>query len=239
MDNAGYVALSRQTGLLQELTALANNVANAATTGYRREKVVFAEVVQALDAEGGSIAQSSPVGRLSDPSPGPMRQTGGVFDLAIEGVGFFAAEGSNGPILTRAGAFKATPDGALVTADGRALLNSGGGPVFAPVEAEFIAITPDGSVVADGQPVDQIGVFLGDPAKMERRAGAGFAANGPLEPVLEPRIRQGFLEGSNVNSVVEIARLIEVQHAYELGQGLLDREDERVRAVLRTLGEPR
>ena len=87
MDTAGYVTLSRQTGLASELQAVANNIANMATTGYRREGLVFAEMVQALDAEGGSVALTATHARVTSTEQGVLRSTGGTFDLAIEGEG--------------------------------------------------------------------------------------------------------------------------------------------------------
>ncbi|MEM8841946.1 MAG: flagellar basal body protein, partial [Pseudomonadota bacterium] len=58
MDNTGYITLSRQTGLLKQMVAIANNIANASTEGFRRESVIFAEMVDQMAAEGGSISQS-------------------------------------------------------------------------------------------------------------------------------------------------------------------------------------
>jgi len=78
------------------------------------------------------------------------------------------------------------------------------------------------------QPVDQ-----GD---LAHRDGVRFAVAGEMEPVLDATILQGFLENSNVDPVSQIARMIEVQRAYEMGQGFLEREDERVRGFLRTVG---
>ena len=87
MDLAGYVALTRVSGLAKELQSVANNIANLSTTGYRREGVVFAEMVQALSAEGGSVAMTEARARYTDELRGALRETGGTLDLAIEGEG--------------------------------------------------------------------------------------------------------------------------------------------------------
>ena len=93
-------------------------------------------------------------------------------------------------------------------------------------------IGSDGTISADGQPVARLGVFMqDDPSRLRHFGGTLFAADG-AEPAEDAAIRQGFLEDSNVNPVLEIARMIEVQRAYELGQSFLDGEDQRIRAAI-------
>jgi flagellar basal-body rod protein FlgF len=140
-------------------------------------------------------------------------------------------------MLTRAGSFVRDADGGIVTADGMALLDAGGAPVLVPPDAADIAVASDGTLSADGQPIAQIGLWEAPgPGTTERRAGTRFAVLGAPVPAVEGsgRIAQGFLESSNVSPVAEVARMIEVQRTYELGQGFLDREDDRIRAVIRT-----
>ncbi|WP_112320742.1 flagellar hook-basal body complex protein [Oceanibium sediminis] len=236
MDVAGYVTLSRQQGLEREMQAVANNIANLSTAGFRREGLIFAEMVSALRVEGGSAALTDTHVRTTSTAQGVMRATGGTFDLAIEGDGFFTLETPGGIRLTRAGSFTPNAGGELVTPLGHRLLDGGGGPVFVPPDAESIAIAPDGTMTVDGQPQARIGLFTVDaPWQLTRVDGVSFQTDAPLRPVEEARVLQGFLEGSNVNAVAEISRMIEVQRAYEAGQRLLDREDERIRQVLSTV----
>lgn len=238
MDNAGYTTLTRQSGLLAEMQSVANNIANASTTGFRREGVVFSEYVKALD-EDPSLSMAYADVRLTNLAQGPLTQTGGRFDFAIEGEGFFMVEGADGPLLTRAGAFSSSADGELVTADGLRLLDGGGAPVFVPPDARSVALSADGTLSADGRPLTQVGLYLpADPSDLSHRDGVRFAAPGGTVPVIEGAVLlQGFVEGSNVDAVSEIARMIEVQHAYELGQTFMEKEDERIRSVLRALGK--
>lgn len=236
MDATGYTALARQSGLMREMQLVANNIANASTTGFRREGMIFAEHVAALDGDP-SLSMGYGNARHVDLSTAGMAQTGGTFDLAIQGDGFFLIETPQGERLTRAGSFLANADGELMTPDGHRLLDQGGAPVFVPPDARAIAISQDGTISADGQPVGRIGLFQpGDPKRLTHEAGTVFAAPGGVVPLDDGVMFQGFLEDSNVNAVTEVARMISVQRAYELGQGLLDREDERIRAVIRTLG---
>lgn len=236
MDSAGYVALSRQVGLAREMQAVANNIANLATTGYRREGLIFAEVVEGLEAEGGSVAMTDAHARTTSTTQGVLAATGGTFDLAIEGEGFFVVETPAGQRLTRAGAFGPNAAGELVTPDGYQLLDAGGAPVFVPPDAASVRVAGDGTVSADGAAITQIGrVTVEEPWQLQREGGVLFRTDAALEPAESGSILQGYLEQANVNPVSEIARMIEVQRAYEAGQGLLEREDERIRQVLRTV----
>lgn len=237
MDLSGYVALTRQSGLLKEIQSVANNIANLSTTGYKREGVVFAEMVEALPVEGGSVAMTAARGRFTDDLQGSLVQTGGDLDLAIEGEGFFTVDTAQGPRLTRAGAFARSPDGEIVNMDGHRLLDEGGGPITIPFEAKAVAVSADGTLSVDGEPVARVGlVTVEDQTKLFRESGVLFRAEGGTIPVESGRVIQGYLENSNVNAVAEMARMVEVQRTYEYGQKLMDQNDERIRLVVRTLG---
>ncbi|MEM8789904.1 MAG: flagellar hook-basal body complex protein [Pseudomonadota bacterium] len=236
MDTAGYVALSRQKGLAEELQTVANNIANMATVGFKREGVVFAEMVEALDAQGGSVAMTEAHARVTSHMQGALEATGGSFDLAIEGEGFFQVETPAGERLTRAGSYSPDANGELVSPQGFRLLDAGGAPIFVPPDATDVRIAGDGTVTAGGVPVTQIGlVTVENRADLTREDGVLFRADTPLQAA-EGRVLQGFLEGANVSPVAEIARMISVQRAYEAGQSLMEREDDRARQVIRTLG---
>jgi flagellar basal-body rod protein FlgF len=236
MDLAGYVALTRASGLLKEIQSVANNIANISTTGFRREGVVFAEMVEALPAEGGSVAMTAARGRYTEEAQGALVETGGALDLAIEGEGYFTVLTAAGERLTRAGAFARNADGEIVTPEGHPLLDEGGGAIAIPFEAEEIGVASDGTLSVNGEPVAKIGlVTVEGQTGLFREGGVLFRAEGGVVPLEEGRVVQGFLEQSNVNAVEEMARLILVQRAYEHGQKLMDQEDERIRLVVRTL----
>lgn len=235
MDAAGYTTLNRQSGLMREMAVVANNIANSATTGYRREGVVFSEFVAGMDQDP-SLSMAHASGRQVDLSQATLAQTGGSFDFAIQGEGFFLIETPQGERLTRAGVFMPSAEGELVTPDGNRLLDAGGAPVFVPPDAKGVALARDGTLSANGQPIAQIGLWQpADPMALRHRSGTLFEG-GTLEPVEDGVVLQGMLEDSNVQPVSEIARMIEVQRAYELGQKFLDAEDERVRGVIQALG---
>ncbi len=238
MDNATYAALTRQTGLLQEMQVIANNVANSATTGFRAEQALFAEHVSNLGADFPSLSMATARIANTLTAQGVLQQTGAPLDLAIEGEGFFLIQTPQGERLTRAGHFGPNQNGDLVNADGHAVLDAGGAPVFVPVDAGPIKIGADGTISAGNQLVGQIGVVVPvNPLGLSREGGTVFVAEDGVNPAENARVLQGYLEASNVNPTLEIARMIEVQRAYELGQSFLDKEDERIRTVMRTLGQ--
>ena len=233
MGNSIYASLTRQTGLMKEMQSIAHNVANTATTGFRSDGVIFSEHVKDAGPGEPSISFATAGGHVLRNDQGNMTQTGGRYDFAIEGEGFFQVQTQAGIRLTRAGAFFPSPQGELVTADGNPVLDAGGAPVFVPADAGDLALASDGTLSANGDPLAQLGIVQpAEGATLTREDGVRFAVDGDLEPVLTPTVLQGFLEGSNVEPVGEIARMIQVQRAYEMGQNFMEKEEERLRSVM-------
>ena len=109
--------------------------------------------------------------------------------------------------------------------------------MFVPAEAGAVAIGRDGTMVADGQPIARIGLYEpADATTLRHETGTLFEAPELQEAANPGVILQGRLEGANVSPMAEIARMIEVTRAYEAGQTMLEREDERIRGVVDTLG---
>ena len=237
MDNIGYVGLSRQSGLMREMNAIANNIANVSTTGYRREGMVFSEYVKATGTNDPSLSIATMGHRFVDLSAGEIKTTESPLDFAIDGEGFFLVESPDGPRLTRAGAFTLNAEGEIITQDGRRVLDEGGGALIVPPGTSAIAAAPDGSLSADGQPVGRLGVVTADPAFLVREGDNVFHAQQGYEPVDNPKVRQNAVESSNVDAVLEIANLIEVQRTYEMSQRFLQKDDERIRQTVRELGQ--
>jgi flagellar basal-body rod protein FlgF len=235
MEAGIYTTLTRQSGLMREMQVVAHNIANISTTGFRREGVIFSEYVRRME-DGPSLSMANGDARHLDLRQAGLSQTGGAFDFAIQGDGFFLIETLQGQALTRAGGFTPNAEGELVNFDGHRLLDLGGAPIFVPPDAGQVSLSPDGTLSANGVPLAQLGLWQPtDPLKMSHQGGTVFVAEG-VEPALSTTILQGFLEESNVNPISEIARMIAVQRAYEMGQGFLEKEDERMRGVIQALG---
>ena len=234
MESTGYTTLTRQSGLMREMQTIANNIANSATTGYRQEGLIFSEFVKGTK-DGPSLSMATADVRNTSMVQGALTKTGGSLDLAIEGDGFFLIETPAGERLTRAGNFSLSAEGDLVTNDGFRVLDAGGAPVFVPPDATALGISPDGTVSDGGRPLAQIGLVQpADGIDLNREDGVMFRVDGEILPVEGGRILQGFLEGANVDPVSQIARMIAVQRAYEMGQSFLDAENERILSALDT-----
>lgn len=235
MENAGYATLSRQTGLLREMRVVANNIANSATTGYRSEGLIFSEYVQTAPGQE-SLSMSRANIRNTSMEQGQLTKTGGTFDFAIEGDAYFMIETPQGERLTRSGVFSPNAAGDLVTMDGYRVLDAGRAPVFVPGTAETINVGADGTVTADGNTIGQIGLFKPvDAHTMTREDGVMFRVDGDIEDAETATMVQGYKEGSNVNAILEVSRMIEIQRAYEMGQSFLETEDKRIRSAITNL----
>ncbi|HCW83669.1 MAG: flagellar hook-basal body complex protein [Planktotalea sp.] len=235
MENASYTTLTRQSGLMREMSVIASNIANANTTGYRQEGLIFSEVIKGV-SDAPSLSMATARARATSLAPGTITQTGGPYDVAIDGDGFFQIQTPGGTRLSRAGHFMPNNQGDLVTPDGYRVLDAGGAPLGIPQGTGKISISADGTLSSKGQLLGQLGIVQPSTGtQILREDGVHFRADGPTEPNFDARVRQGFLEGSNVNPMSQIARMIEVQRAYEMGQSFAETENERLRNAVRTI----
>ena len=241
MDNASYIAITRQSGLMKEMSLVANNMANIDTVGFKREGAIFSEYIVAA---GGRSDTQSPrhsvsMGRLAAHSgdfiEGSMRPTGGSMDVAIEGEGFFLVNIEGQTQLTRAGNFMTDANGTLINVDGYPVLDAAEGEIQIPPDVAQIAISEDGSISGNGNEIGRIGVVTAALQTMSRQGNNNFIATEGFAPAEFPKVRQGFLEESNVNPMSEIARMIEVQRYYDAGQKLFDMEDDRMKKMITTI----
>lgn len=241
MDNSTYISLSRQSGLLKELSVIANNMANANTTGFKREGAIFTEYIKSAAGETPTSdpRHSLSMGRLgahvSHFESGELRRTAGTLDVAIDGEGFFVIETPQGERLSRAGHFMTDNEGTLVTPEGLAVLDDAGGRIQIPQEVNLLAIGGDGTISADGTELGKLGIVTATAETLSRDGGNLWSADEGFIPVETPKLLQGFLEDSNVQPVAEIARMIEVQRHYDAGQKLLEIENDRIKQVITTL----
>lgn len=235
MSNSIYATLARQDGLLKELQVVANNLANTNTTGYKTDRAVFAEYLVNTGTETPSLSMGALAGHAFDLTQGTVKFTGGQFDFAIQGDGFFALQTPDGQRLTRAGSFQLSSTGELIAPDGANVLDAGNTPIQIPAGTETISVAGDGSISADGELLGQIGIFRAN-GELQRDTDTRFTAPGGTEALQNAAVLQGALEQSNVSPVLEMARMIEVQRAYEAGQTLLEQEHQRISQTISTVG---
>jgi flagellar basal-body rod protein FlgF len=222
-------------GMTRRQERTANNLANVDTAGFRRERT-FANVLgQALDAEGAprSVRRT---GGWADLAPGALEPTGNPLDLALEGEGFFVVAGADGAErYTRAGRFGLDTEGTLRTADGDAVLGADG-PIAVPPGAA-LTVSAAGELAVDGRPVGTLRVVtFADPAALERAGDTTFRAAAPPTALDAPAVRQGFVEGSNVDAVREMSDMIAHFRLYEAQQKVVQSTDALLGEVTRDLG---
>ena len=242
MENAAYVALSRQMTLRRELDIVANNIANADTTGFKVEQLmVGAEIGQRARNHGirpsTSFVLDNGVGR--DFGQGALSQTGRPLDFAIEGEGaFFTVADGNGEAYTRDGAFTLDPEGRLTTEAGNAVLGDGGEIILDPALGTP-TVAEDGTITQDGQVTGRLGVVRFALLSVLEKGGDGLYRNTANEAPIEAndvQIRQGMLEGSNVNTILEITNLIEISRAYERASKMIENQSDLSRRAAERLG---
>lgn len=235
------------TGMLANQTAqdaIAQNLANANTTGYKQDIPQFETFGRTLLSKMGGGAASS-VGGLgrgvtlralaTDFADGALQKTDNPLDVALTGDAYLAVQTPQGVRLTRDGALTRNAQGLLAQANGGNLvLGAGDRPIAIPAKAKDIVIDVQGDVVADGRPVGRLRL-----AGVSRADGAAKVGDNLFTATLRPAspgsgVRQGFLESSNVSVVKEMVAMISVMRAYETNQKMMQAEDE---ATAKAVGE--
>lgn len=235
MTTTGEVALSYQLALTNQLDITANNIANVTTPGFQSNHPLFVEFLVKIE-NGEEIAYVVDKGTVRNLNPGPANFTGNPLDISIEGGGYFVVENEDGTFYTRNGAFQLDASGQLVTSSGATVLNDSNSPiVIAPGETQ-INITRDGTISTEN---GSIGRFrLVEFANEQQMTNLGSSLmetdQEPLE-ASESAVVQGMIEGSNVISVTEITRMIQLLRSYQSANQLITTEDEREQQAIEML----
>ncbi|WP_312162464.1 flagellar basal-body rod protein FlgF [Phenylobacterium sp.] len=243
MDNALYVGLSRQMTLRRELDIVANNIANMDTTGFKVESLMVETEPMAPAHTAGAprpvkFVIDRSVGR--DFGQGVLRATGATFDLGIQGEGFFRVRTGEGEQYTRDGRFHMDEAGRLVTEDGAALLDEGGGDIAIDPKLGPVTIAKDGTVSQGDERLGKIGLARFEELSVLEKVGENRyrnSSNAQPQAATESVIQQGMLEGSNVKPIAEITRMIEVTRAYESMAKMMDANAELSRRSIERMGK--
>jgi flagellar basal-body rod protein FlgF len=241
MDNAIYVGLSRQMLLQRELDIVANNLANADTAGFKFESLIANadEVTTPTPGQpptpvvfvaGGTVAR--------DYTQGSLTQTGAPLDVAIDGKGFFQISTAAGPRYTRDGRFRLDPTGRVVTQDGDPVQGEGGDIVLDPKKGP-VAIAANGDISQAGQNVGKLSVVSFDSLAALSKDGANLLRNDSNltpQPSTGALLKQGMLEGSNVQPVSQITRLIEINRAYDAITNMMAATGQLATSAVQRLG---
>lgn len=252
-----WISKTGMEGQQTKLDAIANNLANVATNGYKRSGVVFEDLMyQNLRQSGAATSEQSqlPTGlqiglgvraaaTTRNFSQGTLSQTSGQFDVAIEGTGFFQVQMPDGTTgYTRDGAFQLNSNGQLVNSAGYTVQPG----ITIPAAARSVTVAKDGTVAItlQGQPQPQtvgqlqIATFV-NPGGLDPMGGNLFAesASSGTPSAGAPgsngigALRQGFVEGSNVNVVEELVSMIATQRAYEMNSKSIQTSDQMLQKL--------
>jgi flagellar basal-body rod protein FlgF len=224
MDQISIIAASGMRSSMQSFDLLANNIANASTSGYKGDSefhTVFTS--EAADADGADAPVTLPMiqRHWTDFSQGLLEPTNNPLDFGLSGKGFFVVKGPAGPLYTRNGNFRMAPDGTLVTSDGYALLDQAGQALKANNPAQPVEVSMDGSVHQNGQVLGQVHlVDFKDSSTLFKQGNNYYQNSGGQDPVdaAEAQIYQGKVEASNVNAAHGAVRLVNVMRHFEMMQ---------------------
>ena len=254
------------TGMMAQqlhVEVISNNIANMTTTGYKRRRAEFQDLLyqnqrrigSSSSAEGtvvpagvqlGLGVKTAAVYRIHE--QGELINTENSFDLAIQGDGYFVVELPNGDLAyTRSGNFQLSPDGELVTPDGYKISPG----ITVPQDAISVSINQEGTVSAKiaGQVEEQelgqlqLATFVNEAGLealgsnlLQETSASGEALGGPPGTEGLGTVLQGFLESSNVNPVQEITALIAAQRAYDMNSKVISASDEMMTTVTQLRG---
>ena len=230
MDKLIYTAASGLKAHMAAQGAIANNIANASTIGYRADRVVFDQ----LSVEGPGLLARQPASEQvtdADRTAGTVNRTGRSLDVAVAGDAWIAVQASDGSEgYTRRGDLSIAPSGVLQTGDGYPVIGATG-PITIP-PAQKVTIGPEGTIsiiplgAAPGDPLQEVGQL-----KLVNSKGSDtvkgldnllHVRGGGVLPVdLEAKVESGALEGSNVNLTQALVDMIENQRSYEVQANLI------------------
>jgi flagellar basal-body rod protein FlgF len=251
MENALLIGLSRQTVLERQINVIANNIANVNTTGYKADQSLFEEHLNSGAHEDNFVGRDRRVsyvqdrGTYRDLTQGPVQQTNNPLDVAIDGAAFLAVQTQGGERYTRDGNLQINGQGQLVTAAGNAVLGTSGPIVFQPTDHD-INISPDGTVtVLEGTSrTDSIRGKLRlasfpDAQKLLKEGYNLYAQGeaGAAQTDGKSTVQQGYVEKSNVNSVSEMSRMVEVMRTYQQIATLLQQQSDLHKSAIEKLAD--
>ena len=251
MENTLLVGLSRQMVLERQMDVVANNVANVNTNGFKADRSLFEQFLRSPAHEDNfqrpdrQVAFVQDRGTFKDFAAGASEMTKNPLDVAIDGKGFLVVQTPAGERYTRDGNLQINNQGQLVTQSGFPVMGGSGPIVFQQTDKQ-ITIAPDGNVtVLEGSNrIDSVRgklriVSFADAQKLVKDGGNLYSADQGVAPRPDTtsRVNQGYVEKSNVNSVTEMSRMIEITRAYTQISALLQQQSDLHKSAIEKLAE--
>ena len=240
-----YTAYTGMINQQKRLDTVTNNLANASTTGFKREGLTSKSFDQMLTVKLNDLSVpylNEGIGKMSlgvkigenytDYSQGSLKETGNTYDLALAGNGFFTIsytdkKGNTSEKYTRDGEFTMDSEGYLRTLEGD-YVQGEGGAIMIPVETSEVSIRDNGDIYADGEYVDSLRIVDFEDYNNIEKFGENLynVVDGAPETESTAAVKQGYLEMSNINVVKEMVEMITISRAYESNQKLIQTEDD-------------
>ncbi len=236
MENSLYIGLSKQVVLRENMDIIAQNVANVNTPGYRGQNMVFSEYISDPRRMEEDMSLVLDYGQYQVTDPGSLKQTGAPLDVALVGNGFLGIQTPQGVQYTRAGNLTMDAEGVVRDARGLPVASQGGGEITIPQNAQEIRIDQKGVISTEQGIVGQLQIAEFNNYQTLDPQGNGLYATDEVAQEAEGTVvKQGFLEGSNVQAVVEMTRMIDVLREYQAVQNMMQSEHERLRSSTQRL----
>ena len=248
MENALLIGLSRQAVLERQLDVVANNVANVNTTGFKADRSLFEEYLKSGAHEDNFVGRDRAVsfvqdrGTFRDFEQGATQSTSNPLDVAVDGSGFLVVQTAGGERYTRDGGLQLNNQGQIVTANGDPVLGTSGPIVLQPTDHD-INVSPDGtiSVLEGSGRTDSVRgklrlVSFTDAQKLIKQGNNLYSGDGGAQDT-KSTIQQGFVEKSNVNSVMEMGHMVEVMRTYTNIANILQQQSDLHKSAIDKLAD--
>lgn len=239
MQSEPYVALSAQSTLEKRMNSVALNVANINTIGYRAAGINFSTYV--VQNGEDPVAYATKGKDYISQTQGPIIKTGNPLDIAVQGEGWFAIQTPAGTAYTRDGRMRMLPSGAIQSVNGYPILDAGGAPMQVDPNGGPITITRDGMLHQEGRQLGAVGLFLMQKgADFTRFDNSAVIPNKEPTPVLsfdDNGVIQGHLEGSNVNPIMELSKLMTISRAIESISNAAQSNETTLKDAIKSLGD--
>ena len=238
-----YLSAEGAQAQSQRMEVISHNLANVDTPGFKRDLALFqaryAEAIeQGLDFPGSGSINDTGGGIVlrataTDFSGGPLKRTSIPTDMALPGEGFFLVRKDEEELLTRAGNFRLTNDGSLVTQQGDPVLDEAGTPIAIDPELGPWRLAQDGVIEQAGTLVPLAIVRPESLGQLTKVGENFFRATGDVSPLApsERRVAGGFVEGSGVSPTLEMMQLIEASRAFEANVALIRHQDQMLAGI--------
>jgi flagellar basal-body rod protein FlgF len=235
-----YTATAGMVSEMSAIDVLTNNLANTNTAGFKED---FATLVRQganplSYGEGGLVLATGVLNAQTsvDMTEGSLQVTGNPLDLALQGSGMFAVRSGQATSYTRNGRFHLSATRQLINQDGAAVLGANGQPITLPdPQGQPIVVGPTGSITLGGAPVGQIGVF--DAAGWQNAGNGTYQPIGAASATTASIIKQGMLEGANLDLAQAMGMLMTVERAYEATSQLQRTQDQIAQQAANDVGK--